>query len=927
MHVPAAVTAEPVSASPTKFRAPRLRRDTVPRDALLARALAPAREARLVLVQAPAGFGKTTLLVQLTEALARLHPVDIVWVALDAEDNDTNRLFAALCGALAPLALPWSLPPAAWLAQLQAAGPQARSALGPLLNALARPQGRSIALVLDDLHHVTDPAALALLDAFIDRLPPEACLLVGSRTAPALSLARWRAAGELLALGFEDLQFDTAAAAALRQLRGLAEVSDEQLQAALARTHGWPAGLQLLLGHAREQGRVPTLIGPAAHRHLFDYFAQEVLAELPGELQDFVLQCAVLPELNPQACQAVTGRSDAAQVLEGLYRRQLFLSALDEVAPVLRFHDLFRDFLQRELERREPGLARDLHARAAAVEPLPARAVQHLLASQRWPDAVDRLRQVAPALLAEGAHQTVQRWIGQLPAQALDTHPELQELMGHCAWASYHYPQADEHLQRAQEGFRARGTPQDLARLHAVLGLRARAHNSMGALDASARLLAACDGLPADTPTRLALAGTRCWEAGARAPVTDVAPALQALVEGVEAAVDAHRPEWLVPAINDLYNDFFYDLPGTQALWRRLRDACALAAARGPVHWQVLMQATTAWPEFWHGDRASFAVALERQLRVRDELRHLPATWLDAIETREMQALLGGDARGALQCIERGAEVVLQPPLDGLAASWRRPIQFRVARLLWFLQDADGLARMLPLLQPARTAAEWPFVEAGRQLMLGRLALLQGRWDEAEPLLVAAVEGYQRWRVTSQTGDPRLDLAWLHVQCGRHEAAWARLAPVWAECLASDTLGGWLLQPPGVREPLLALMPADWAARPGMAALRARLAGWSVPAPGPDAAERPAGGGAARGSPVAPAAPAPVAVPDGAGLLASLSEREREVLALLATGQSNKGIARALDLSLHTVKRHVANILTKLAVDSRTQAAACWHRR
>lgn len=430
MHMPLA----PVAPVPqTKFRVPRLRRDTVPRDRVLARALEPAREARLVLAQAPAGFGKTTMLVQLTQALARLQPVDVVWVALDAEDNDANRLFAALCGAVAPLELPWSLPPAAWLAQLQDAGPHGRAALGPLLNALAGREQRSIALVLDDLHHVTDPTALALLDAFIDRLPPEACLLVGSRVAPPLSLARWRAAGELVELGFEDLQFDADAASALRELRGLAQVSDEQLQAALARTHGWPAGLQLLLGHAREQGSVPSLIGPAAHRHLFDYFAQEVLGELPASLQEFVLHCAVLPELSPPLCQAVTGRDDAAFVLDGLYRRQLFLTALDEAVPVLRFHDLFRDFLQRELERRQPGLARALHTRAAAAEPVPARALHHLLAAQQWAGAIERLCEVAPALLAEGAHQTVQRWIGQLPAEAAAQHPELQELLGHCA--------------------------------------------------------------------------------------------------------------------------------------------------------------------------------------------------------------------------------------------------------------------------------------------------------------------------------------------------------------------------------------------------------------------------------------------------------------------------------------------------------------
>ena len=868
----------------------------------------------MVLLQAPGGFGKTTLLVQLTAELARHQALDVAWVSLDKEDDNANRLFAALCGALAPLELPWSLPPTAWLAQLQDAGPHARAALGPLLNALAGRPGRHIALVLDDLHHVSDPAALALLDAFIDRLPPEACLFVGSRVTPPLSLARWRAGGELLELNHEDLQFDAAAAASLRELRGLAEVSDEQLHAALARTHGWPAGLQLLLGHARERGSLPSLIGPAAHRHLFEYFAQEVMAELPASLRDFVLHCAVLPELSPPLCQAITGRDDTAFVLDGLYRRQLFLIALDEAVPVLRFHDLFRDFLLRELEQRQPGFAMELHARAAAAEPEPARAVQHLLAGRRWAVAVERILLVAPALLDEGAHQTVERWIAQLPADTLAQHPELQEMLGHCSWASYRYREADARLLLAEQGYRARGTAEDLRRLHAVLLLRARAYNSMGAVDTAARLLAACEGLPGDERTRVAHAGARCWQAGALAQRTDLVPALQTLVEGVEEAVAQQRPELLVPAINDLYNDFLYEVPGSLPLWRRLRAACARAAANGPVHWQVLMQASTAWPEFWHGDRAALLPALDHQAAVRESLSHLPATWLDAFQTRELQALAAGDIRMAVQRIERAVAAVQQPPLADVGASWKRPIQFRVARLMWHAQDAEGLARLEVDMQVPRTPAEWPFVDGGRQLMLGRLALLHDRLDQAEPLLRAAVADYERFRQTGQTGDPRIDLAWLHWRRGEQGPAWAALEPVWDECLLADAIGRWLLQPPCVRDPLLTLMPPAWAARPGMAALLTRLQQWAQP-PGQAAArEVRTGDGHADADEQRP------------GLVASLSEREREVLALMAEGQSNKHIARALDLSPHTVKRHVANILTKLALDSRTQAAAVWHR-
>jgi LuxR family maltose regulon positive regulatory protein len=144
---------------PSKHRIPRPRREAVPRPALLARTLERAADARLVLVQATAGFGETTLLVQLAAALAAAPGGEVVWVSLDAEDNDANRLFAALFGALAALELSWAAPPATVLAQLQDPSPAARTALGPLIDALGSRPGARIALVLDDLHQGPPPGS------------------------------------------------------------------------------------------------------------------------------------------------------------------------------------------------------------------------------------------------------------------------------------------------------------------------------------------------------------------------------------------------------------------------------------------------------------------------------------------------------------------------------------------------------------------------------------------------------------------------------------------------------------------------------------------------------------------------------------------------------------------------------------------------
>lgn len=142
---------------------------------------------------------------------------------------------------------------------------------------------------------------------------------------------------------------------------------------------------------------LPSQIGHTAHRHLFDYFAQEVLTDLPQPLQQFVLYSSVLTELSPTQCQAVTGRADTKSVLNNLLHRQLFLSVLDDLLPVLRFRPV-QGLPARRTGRREPGMAAQLHARAATVEPIAERAVPHWLAAGCWTEALSALRPYWPLL-------------------------------------------------------------------------------------------------------------------------------------------------------------------------------------------------------------------------------------------------------------------------------------------------------------------------------------------------------------------------------------------------------------------------------------------------------------------------------------------------------------------------------------------------
>jgi LuxR family maltose regulon positive regulatory protein len=186
--------------------------------------------------------------------------------------------------------------------------------------------------------------------------------------------------------------------------------------------------LQSKAGFGAGPGKATDFAEP--NRHLFAYLAQEVLNELPEDLQDFMLRSSILIELNPSLCTTLTGRADSAAVLDALYRRNLFLTAIDEFVPILRFHDLFRDFLEAELARRNPALKRQLHEQAASVETVASRAIYHLLVAEKWDEAMKRIAQAGDERLAHGAIATVERWIDTIPSEVRATNPMIAYLRG-----------------------------------------------------------------------------------------------------------------------------------------------------------------------------------------------------------------------------------------------------------------------------------------------------------------------------------------------------------------------------------------------------------------------------------------------------------------------------------------------------------------
>lgn len=870
----------------TKFRAPRVRRDVVARAALVARTRELAMEKRVTLVHAPAGAGKSTLMAQF--AASGTNAV-IAWLSLDEDDNDANRLFASLLTSLRGVELEWEVDLQVVASQISGFDEQSRTAVNLLVNALCSFEGEKLLVVIDDLHRVTDPNALKLLDHLIERLPPEVGLLIGTRVTPDLSLARWRTRGELGELQMSDLQFDERDARALASIR-LSDAASEQLvRQALQRTQGWVAGLHLIFG-ARHHSQ--PLAGGEANRHTFDFLAHEVIADLPRDLREFAMRCSVLNELSPTVCAAVTGNPAVRPLLDELYRRNLFLTIIDDVTPVLRFHDLFREFLQRELERFAPTEElRELHARAARA--VPARAVTHWLKAENWDLAVEAIARCADPLLAEGGHALVERWISQLPASHRQNRPEVAHLLGLCAWTRYDITSVRRHFDRAATLYRERDDQRGLGR---TLPLLARMCNSTGDLENCDRLIKECESLDLDPASRAALSSVRAWNALATGHGDEAVRSLRDLVEAARQDSSV-----LYPAIADFFNSFMQDVPGASAQIGALKALCAHAEQLRPVHWQVSALAHSGWPEFFHGDYSRAIAALTDRERFQQHHATLPATWLDINQFRAAHAAAGGRPAEAMAYLDECLRLLRSSEIAELREAWLRPVMVDASRFAWIAEDAPAMRAHLSGLEAPRAPSEWPGLETSVAMARGQLALLEGRLDVAERWLQEACALYQQWPHLMMLQNPRVALAFLRLAQGRPREAWDVFAPVWEQALQNDAVGFFLLEPSGRLGQLLGTMPSSVREQTATQVLLDRLAGWKQ---APDAARQRAS--------------------EAASVLAGLSEREREVLARIGAGDSNKLIARSLDLSPHTVKRHVANILDKLGVSTRHAAAALY---
>ncbi len=389
----------------------------VERRALLA--ALQATDAPLVLVCAPAGAGKTTAVRQWAAA----DPRPAAWVQLDAADDDPVVLLLWLSRALVAVApVDGQLETALTLAV-----PPIRERVLPMLaDALAA--AKPFLLVLDDAHLVAGTKCWDVVAYLLRCLPEGAQLVIGSRADPPLPLARLRAAGELAEFRVHDLALDGDEARELLWLHGC-DVGPDEVGTLVEATEGWATGLHLACLAA--QGRRPEEWLPSVRgdqREIGAYLTAEVLEQLPAELQEFLLRTSVLDELTPALCRLVTGRDDAGELLARVVREELFVVPLGDDHGLYRYHHLFAEMLEAQLERRHPGERQRLHvvvAQDCLRHGEPDAAVRHLLAAEEVSAAADVVAAAWPAMWSLGRTETVRRWLEAFSDRQVLAHPAL----------------------------------------------------------------------------------------------------------------------------------------------------------------------------------------------------------------------------------------------------------------------------------------------------------------------------------------------------------------------------------------------------------------------------------------------------------------------------------------------------------------------
>ena len=885
----------------TKVHVPTLRRDLVERPRLTARLaerLTQGDLPRLVLVSAPAGFGKTTVLAQGLAPISASQD-HVAWLSLDKDDNDPRRFLEHLVAALQ---IGGEFSEAASLVASQVAP---EPVLTSVVNELDLQPGRTV-LALDDYQVVVAPEVHEMVTFLLNHLPPQAGLAIATRSDPPLPLPRLRARGELVELRAADLRFTPdEAGALLTDVMGLA-LSQPQMAALEARTEGWVAGLQLaglsLRGIDDTAAFVADFTG--SHRFILDYLVDEVLRSQPESARRFLLDTSILQQLTGELCDRLTGDTDGAALLEALDRANVFIVPLDDHRDWYRYHHLFAEALRARLAAERPERVPLLHRAASdwyAASGLPEEAVGHALSGGDPEHAADLLEAVLPDLRRRRRDVMLREWLTTLPVEVVRERPLLGTYLAWTRLVEGDVQGVESVLVQAERALTTRppiaragastATLEELRTLPATMAIfrasAAQARGDTGAMEQHARRALALIG-PDDHMARagaLGFLGLAAWGRGdAKEAVDTFSDAVRSMAQAGDVADQlgstvALAGMWLARGRPD------------EA--RRLQEAALATSQRHPGAALATL-----------GDlHVGLADVLVEQDELQAAAEHLDAAHAlgesaSLLENRYRWYVAMARLRRAEGDLEAAAELLAQAEPVHLPGFFPevRPIPAQLARLriaqgrladAWHWADDEQVLRD----DDASYLAEFAHLTAVRLLLAQHRADGdQSHLDDAVRRLDLLVPGARRGGRDGSLLEIRM-LRALVLHARRDEAAAVAELGAALETAAPAGYVRLFLDEGAPLLELLTVMDRSHAT----SAFIDRLTQ------------------AAYGSPVGSS---------GVPRIDGLSERELDVLRLLATARTGPQIASELFVSVNTLRTHTKHIFTKLGVNTRRAAVA-----
>jgi len=398
----------------------------------------------LTLVSAPAGYGKTTAVLEWihhvkndpagenTPQTERGHPKKFAWLTLEQSDNDFGRFLAYLLAALRTIEPEIGR---GILASLQTPKPPGVEMLATwLINDLAQLPDRFV-FVLDDYHLISAQPIEDFLAFLVEHQPAQMCLVIASRADPALPLSRLRARGQLTELRQDELRFTLPEVENFLKNVVSFTLSQQELAILEDRTEGWISGLQLAALSMRNVSDLPSFIRSfsGGNMHIADFLTGEVLNQQPDPIKTFLLKTSILDRLSAQLCEAVAGTRLAQEYLEKLMEENMFLVALDQQREWFRYHALFADLLRKHLRQAHPEIVDGLHLQASqwySNQNLFSQAIEHALEGKGYDQAAELIKRLGEELMKRGEANTLLRWLEALPTDTRLAHPLLSVYYG-----------------------------------------------------------------------------------------------------------------------------------------------------------------------------------------------------------------------------------------------------------------------------------------------------------------------------------------------------------------------------------------------------------------------------------------------------------------------------------------------------------------